>query len=300
MTAENTTRETELMLRLLQGSGLVIREEIDAARSVASQRGISIVDAIRSQGRVTETNLKLAAELQQRVMKTELTIDFAIRALRIALQQRISLDEAISSVKVLHERTSVVVTATNELTNLMLSAKFISFEDLGRLIKLSQDSSMMIGQLMLLDNLISADEFLAALNAVQMIRQHGLTKDRAAQALRHARQKGIGFVEAMDELGFTVRDDELALQDGDLFLKAGLIAKEDLAECLEIEVFKRKKLGQILLERGMATAYQLECSARLIAMVNDGLLTLAQAAKTLHRVSRENLKLEAALETSSS
>src|SRR5262245_36748265 len=122
-----------MMLRLLQGSGLVIREEIDAARAIASQRGISIVDAIRSQGRVTEPNLKLAAELQQRVMKAELTIDFAIRALRIALQQRISLEEAISNVKVLHERTSVVVTATNELTNLALAAKFIAFEDLGRL-----------------------------------------------------------------------------------------------------------------------------------------------------------------------
>lgn len=287
-----------MMLRLLQGSGLVIREEIDAARAIAAQRGISIVDAIRSQGRVTEPNLRLAAELQQRVMKAELTIDFAIRALRIALQQRISLDEAISNVKVLHERTSVVVTATNELTNLALAAKFIAFEELGRLIKLSQDSSMMIGQLMLLDSLISADEFLASLNAVQMIRQHGLTKERAAQALRHARQKGIGFVEAMDELGFTVRDDELALQDGDLFLKAGLIEKADLAECREIEMFKQKKLGQILLERGMATAYQLECAARLLSMINDGVLSLSQAAKTLHKVSKENLKLEAALETS--
>lgn len=90
----------------------------------------------------------------------------------------------------------MVVTAANELTQLLLGAKMIEREDLGDALKKTQDSSMMIGQVLLLDKKISQEGLLAALNAVQFIRETQLEKDKAIQGLRYANQKKYSFEQA--------------------------------------------------------------------------------------------------------
>lgn len=97
--------ETEILLRLLQGSGVVVREEIDSARTMAQNLNLPVIEAIKRSGMLSDSNLSLALELQQRITHRQLTFDVAIRALRIAMQKLVSIDEAISSVNRLHEKT---------------------------------------------------------------------------------------------------------------------------------------------------------------------------------------------------
>ena len=156
----------EILLRLLLGSGVVVREEIESAKTMAENMNTSVIDTIKRSGMLTDGTLNLALSLEERIVNRELTFDVAIRALRIALQKLVSIDEAIESVNKLHQQTRVVVSATNELTNLLLAAKFLTSEDLGRMIKMSQDSSMMTGHLLVLDNKLTSEELLSALDAV--------------------------------------------------------------------------------------------------------------------------------------
>lgn len=178
---------------LLLGSGLIQRKELDTARKVAKDLDISVEEALVDSGMITEEHMELPINALKQVEDRKITLDLAIRAVRIAVQKQIDLEEAIASIKKVHQNTSVVVTAANELTQLLLGAKMIEREDLGDALKKTQDSSMMIGQVLLLDKKISQEGLLAALNAVQFIRETQLEKDKAIQGLRYANQKKYSF-----------------------------------------------------------------------------------------------------------
>lgn len=289
MESERRTQnsEVQVLMQLLLGSGLVTREEYARANERSEFENIPLLTAVQQTGLLTEDSLSLSMQAQEKVLANEISSDLAIRAMRMALQRRLSLRDAISSVQKLHQATQVSVAVTNELTTLLLAAKFISNEDLGRFIKLSMDSGMMIGHLLMLDNKISTDELLGALNAIVLERESLISKNNAAQGLRYARQRSISFEQALFELDFIKQPQAKGIRMGELFLLAGLISKEDLAECFEIELFKRKSFGQIILERGLVTAHQVQSAASLMSLVQEGRLKPYQAAAGLFSVVKE-------------
>ncbi len=292
-TNQKDANEVKVLVQLLLGSGLVTREEFARANEMAVAENIPLLKAVSETGYLTEDSISLSQQAQQKVLSNEISSDLAIRAMRIALQRKMSLPDAISSVQRLHQATQVSVAATNELTNLLLSAKFITPEDLGRFIKLSSDSGMMIGHLLLLDNKISTDELLGALNAVVLGRENTLNKNSAAQGLRYARQRTISFERALFELDF-LHPHVNNMRMSELFLLAGLITREDLAECFEIELFKNKPFGQILSERGLVNAHQVQSATVLMAKIHAGTLKPFEAAEALFSVVREGTEVEAA------
>ena len=245
--------EPELLVQLLIGSGLVSRDDIDDFKSIAKDLKIPLTQAIINAGILSQQNLRLCVEAYNRIQQRELKVDMAIRAVRIAVQRKCSLGAAIGSVKKLHQTTRVVVPAANELTDLLLSAKIISNEQIGNIFKQAEDSSVMIGQLLVIDGLLSTDSLLDALNAVRLIREAELEKAKAVKALAYANERSVSFEQALFELSFFVPPDARAAQVAELFTMSGLLTKKDLAECYEIELFKKKPFGQILLERGLVT-----------------------------------------------
>ncbi len=292
-TNQQTTNEVKVLVQLLLGSGLVTREEFARANEMSVSENIPLLKAVSETGYLPDDSISLSQQAQQKVLANEISSDLAIRAMRIALQRKMSLPDAIASVQRLHQATQVSVSVTNELTNLLLAAKFITPEDLGRFIKLSSDSGMMIGHLLLLDNKISTDELLGALNAVVMGRENTLNKNNAAQGLRYARQRTISFERALFELDF-LHPHVNNMRMSELFLLAGLLTREDLAECFEIELFKNKPFGQILLERGLVTAHQVQSATVLMAKIHACTMKPYEAAEALFSVVKEGLDVEAA------
>jgi hypothetical protein len=289
---QRVENDVKVLVQLLLGSGLVTREEYARANEMSEFENIPLLTAVSHAGLLTEDSLKLSVQAQEKVLANEISSDLAIRAMRVALQRRLSLPDAIASVQKLHQATQISVSATNELTNLLLAAKFITSEDLGRFIKLSLDSAMMIGHLLLLDNKISTDELLGALNAIVLIREDLLNKNNAAQALRYARQRRISFEQSLFELDFMQHSQARNIRMGELFLLANLISKEDLAECYEIELFKRKPFGQIILERGLVTAQQVQSATTLMSLAQEGKLKPYEAAEALFSVVKQGVDVE--------
>ncbi len=284
--------DVQVLVQLLLGSGLVTREEFARANEMSEFDNVPLLTAVTRTGLLTEDSLKLSVQAQQKVIDNEISSDLAIRAMRVALQRRLSLPDAIESVQRLHQQTQVSVSVTNELTTLLMNAKFISSEDLGRFIKLSLDSGMMIGHLLMLDNKISTEELLGALNAIVLEREKLIAKSSTAQGLRYARQRKISFEHALFELGFLKHPQAKNIRMSELILLAGLITREDFAECYEIELFKNKSFGQIISERGLVTAPQVQAASTLMTLVLDGKLKPYQAAAGLYRVVKEGVPVE--------
>ena len=284
--------ESELLIKLLRAGGLVSDSDVEDFKSIARELKIPFSQAIINSGLLNEHNLKICIEAHQRVQQRELKSDLAIRAVRVAVQKKCSLNAAITSVKKLHQTTRVTVPLANELTRLLLEADVIKQEQLGYLMKKAEEASMMVGQILVLEGFLETSGILAALNAVRMLRDEGLTKDKAIKALTLAFRNKVSFEQALFELGFFNHPDAKSMSVAELFTMARVLSPKGLAECYEIELFKKKHFGQILLERGLATKKHLESSIMLLSMVSRDELKPYQAASVLRKVCKENKTLE--------
>lgn len=290
----NPNDESELLIKLLRAGGLVSDADVADFKSIAKELKIPFSQAIINSGLLNERNLKICIEAHQRVQQKQLKSDLAIRAVRVAVQKKCSLSAAIGSVKRLHQTTQVTVPLANELAKLLLEAGVISQEQLGSFLKKADESSMMIGQILVLEGILEVDGILAALNAVRMVRDQGVERDKAIKALKHAHKSKVSLEQALFELGFFSHPDAKTMSVGELFTMARVLSPKGLAECYEIELFKEKHFGQILLERGLATKRELEASVTLLSMVSKSELQPYQAAQALRRVCKEQLSMEEA------
>lgn len=290
----NTNDESELLVKLLRAGGLVSDSDVEDFKSIAKELKIPFSQAIINSGLLNEQNLKICVEAHQRVQQKQLKSDLAIRAVRIAVQKKCSLNAALSSVKKLHQTTRVTVPLANELTKLLLEANVIKQEQLGYLMKKAEEASMMVGQILVVEGFLETSGILAALNAVRMIRDDGLSKEKAVKALTLAFKNKVSFEQALFELGFFNHPDAKSMSVAELFTMARVLSFKGLAECYEIELFKKKHFGQILLERGLATKKDLEASVTLLAMVAKDEMKPYQAASALRKICKEEKSLDEA------
>lgn len=280
---------------ILLGSGVLTRQEVEAGTKLAKELEMELEEALVDAGITEAEKLAIPIEALKLVEDKKITLDLAIRAVRLTMQNKVSLEDAIKSIEKLHQQTHIVVSATNELTQILLSAKMLTREDLGAALKNSQDAGMMVGQWLLTDGRISTKDLYTALSAVYMRRETGLEKDKASQGLRYAKQRGVSFEQALFEIGFFIHPDAKTTRIGELFEMAGLVSLEDMTECIEIELFKKKTFGQILVERGMVSRDQLESAETLLGSINKGTLRPYQAAEALRQVIKDGKDVYASI-----
>lgn len=283
----STSDEFPILTQLLLGSGLITRDDLEDYKMIARDLKIPVTQAIMNSGLINADNLKLAQDAMELITAKTITPDIAIRAVRVCMQKKIPLSQAIQSVNQMHQRTQVVVAASNDLTDLLMAADMLTQKQLGPLFVRSVESSLMIGQLLVLDDLISTEGLLAALHAVLMMRSSEMPKEDAVKGLKHANATKVSFEQALFELGLFQHPDAKTTRIGELCLMASLITREILAECLEIELFKKKQFGQILLERGLMVTEQLEAAIQLQSAISNDTLKPYQAAKALHAVCKD-------------
>ncbi len=286
-TSSKEGKDISPLVPILLGSGVLSKNEVEAGTKLAKELDLDLVEALVEAGITEEETLQVPMKALQQVEEKKITLDLAIRAVRLVVQNKVTLEEAIKSIEKLHQQTHIVVSATNEMTQLLLSAKVVSREELGNAIKAAQEAGMMVGQWLRTDGNLATRDLYSALSAVLMVRELGLDKEKAAQGMRYARQREVTFEQALFELGFFIHPDAKTTRIGELFEMAGLISADDMTECLEIELFKKKQFGQVLIERGMVTRDQLESAETLIGSINKGTLRPYQAAEALRKVIKE-------------
>ncbi len=291
----NQTEQAQVYVQLLVGSGLIDRREFADFKKVARDLNIPLIQAIMSSGSIPKEKLNLAADALTRVQAKQISPDLAIRALRVALKKQIGMSEAINEAKNLHRTTRTVVSATNDLSNLLIDAQVLKREQIGPLLVKSHESSIMIGQVLVIEGVVSVVGLMSALNALILIRESGLDRAVAIKALQQAYQKRISIEQALFEMGKFVKPDARQIKIGELFLISGLISKEDYSECLEIELFKGKDFGATLMERGLVTR-EIDAAARdLLEAISGSVIRPYEAGQALVLVAKSDFAIRDAI-----
>lgn len=276
---------------LLLGASIISQQKLEEAMSTAKSLNVPLARALTMLSMVGEGTLKIVLEADELVRSKKATVDLALKALRLARQNNMIMEDAIGVITSVHKKTQTVRSITNPLTELLMKAELITNEQLGRSIIQGKDTGMQMGRIMVLNRDLSGWMMTAALTAQLLVRDEKITKDQAVQALLIVARRRVSLEQALFELGLFSEKSGQTVRIGELVLMAGFLSEGDMLECLEIELIKEKQFGQILLEQGLVTHDLLEAAIILQDMVSNNTVKAYQAADALKQVKARSISV---------
>lgn len=274
---------------LLIGASIISQQKLVEAMNTAKNLNVPLARAVLMLNLVGESTLKIVLEADELVRSKAATVDLALKALRLARQNNMTMEDAIGVITSVHKKTQTVQSITNPLTELLMSAELITNEQLGRAIIQAKDTGMQMGRIMVLNRDLSGWMMNAALTTQLLVRDGKITKDQAVQALLIVGRRRVSAEQALFELGYYSEKSGQTVRIGELVLMAGFLSEGDMLECMEIELIKEKQFGQILLEQGLVTHDLLEAAIVLQDMVSNNTLRAFQAAEALKQVKAKQI-----------
>lgn len=272
---------TDQLGTLLLGTGVLTKEQLEEAKKTAKNLNVSVERAIVMLKMASEPSLEIVQQANGLISDGTITVDLAIRAVRLARQHNMALQDAIGVLGNVHKKTNRVATVTTPLTELLLACQMVSMEQVGRAVQQAQDTGMQTGRILVLNRDVSSWMMQAALNSLILVRDNKITPEQAQDALLNVGHRRISIEQALFELGLYVEKSGQTAKIGELVVMAGFLSESDMLECLEIELIKEKQFGQILLEQGLVTHDLLESAIVLQDMVANNTLKAFQAAEAL-------------------
>lgn len=278
------------------GASICTQQQLDEAGKSCKSLNVPIERALVMLNFAGEHTMKNVIKADAMVREGKISVDTAVKGVRLARQNNMELEDAIGVIGQVHQRTQVKMAAvTNPLTELLLSTDMITQEQLGRAIQKARDTGMQMGRVLVLNRDLSSWMMTAALSALILVRDGKINKQQAMQGLLAVGRRRVSIEQALFELGLYVEKSGQTIKIGELIAMSGLISESDMLECLEIELIKEKQFGQILLEQGLVTHALLEAAIILQDMVGSGQIKAFQAGEALKQVRAREIVVYQAL-----
>jgi hypothetical protein len=281
---EKQASSTDNFGTLVLSTGLISPQQMEEAKKTSKNLNVPLERSLVMLDMMSGFLLGLVQEANELVSNGTVSLDLAVRALRLARQHNMKLKDAIGVLGQVHKKTGRVQTITTPVTELLLTSNMITMEQIGRAVSQAQDSGMQTGRILVLNRDVSSWMMTAVLNALLMVRDGKIEKEHAKEAISTVGNRRVSIEQALFELGLYVEKEGNTVRIGELVAMAGFVSESDMLECLEIELVKEKQFGQILLEQGLVTSELLEAAIILQDMVASGNIKAFQAAEALRAV----------------
>ncbi len=281
---EKQASSTDTFGTLVLSTGIISPQQLEEAKKTSKNLNVPLERSLVMLDMMSGFLLGLVQEANELVANGTVSLDLAVRALRLARQHNMKLKDAIGVLGQVHKKTGRVQTITTPVTELLLASNMITMEQIGRAVSQAQDSGMQTGRILVLNRDVSSWMMTAVLNALLMVRDGKIDKENAKEAISTVGNRRVSIEQALFELGLYVEKEGNTVRIGELVAMAGFVSESDMLECLEIELVKEKQFGQILLEQGLVTSELLEAAIILQDMVASGNIKAFQAAEALRAV----------------
>ena len=276
---------------LLLGASIVSQAKLDEAMQTAKSLNVPLARAIAMLNIVGDSTMKLVLDAEAMVTSYKTTIDMAVKALRLAKQNNMNMEDALGVIASVHKKTQTVQSISNPLTELLMAADMLNSEQLGRAAIKAKYTGMQMARVMVLNRDLSSWAMNAAITAQLFVRSKKISKEQAVEALHTVVRRRISVEQALFEKGLYSEKGTQTVRIGELVAMAGFLSDGDMLECLEIELLKEKQFGQILLEQGLVTQDLLEAAIVLQDMVGNNTVKAYQAAEALKQVKARGVSV---------
>ncbi len=289
------SKQSDVLLELVRSANVVDDQTLDNAIAISQRLNLPLERALMQSGSFSEECMRPLLAAKQMVEANTIRLDTAINAIRLAQHDGIDFQSALKKILSVHQKTLVTPSMNNDLTDILLQSQVINQDQFGRAMQKSLQTKILIGRVLVITGDISSSLFLSALQAVLLLREKSISRGEAVDAIKLSQQKNICLEQALFEMGSFKTPPVGSLKLSELMRMAGLISESELAECLEIELFKNKTFGQVLREQGLATDELLESAIILQGSVAGSELKAYQAAEAMRLIARENMFADTAI-----
>jgi hypothetical protein len=123
---------TDTLSKLLLAARVVKQPDLEEAQKTAKRLDINLSRALLMLKFASDNSLHNPLKAEELVRKGKISFDVAVKALLLARQNSIDLEDAINVMGAVITKTTTTTTITNALTELLSGANMINQEQLGQ------------------------------------------------------------------------------------------------------------------------------------------------------------------------
>jgi hypothetical protein len=269
MASPQNIRFGDLLVKL----NLVSETDLHDALMVAPQFGLPIGRTLVLSGKLTESELEVAIELQTLINQRSWTL---ADATKVAHEVRAGLTPSIAL------KNGGVEQSTEKTTlgQLLLEAHLITNEQLDQAQKSSYRMGMQLGRVLVLNNVINHQVLAKALNVQVLLRDRKLSMQQALSMLAAELPRPI----AMEAQQLKPAPAQKSVRFSEFLVLSGLLTEAQMMHALEASMDKQLSLAQTIMQDGTIPKVVFETATDLYNKVCAGDIGVTEATEQVHRM----------------
>jgi len=280
---------------LLTGANMIDAGVLEEGRRTAARLNTTLDRALVLSGHLTPGKMDKALQAWQLVRTNMLSVETAVKALRLAMLDNLSVEDALRCLGDHHKKTQKIPTISNRITRLLVDAGLVSHEKVQAAIEQSLETGIQMGRVLVFRNDITATLMQAVLSSLILIDEGKINRDDALYAIGCMGNRKVTVEQVLFEQDVYKEEPGQVVKLAELFTMAGFVGDSDLLECLEIHLLKGEELSLVFVEQGLVTNHLFETAIMLQGMVSNGTLTAFQAAEALKQSSAKGITVYQAI-----
>lgn len=179
--------------------------------------------------------------------------------------------------------------------DLLIKACIVQQHELAEAMDIASSLGLPIGKVMVMSGYLDQSVLQAAIQVQTLLRDNLVQAETALRALQVVKEQKVPLPDALRQLGWTPKEPAVETKLGDLLVAAGLVKKEDLAECLETSKETGLPLGRVLFNTGKVSDTTLWSALNAQVMIRDRKISKEQATKALRAAFERQQNFESLL-----
>lgn len=263
---------------LFTRTGLISAKQVSEVVKTAGNKNLHFGQVLVKSGCLKQDDLSAGIAAQSAIRDRVVGRNAASRALTAACKKGISFEEALKSIMGTQPGTQPDMIRTNKIGELMVDAGLITIEQAQRAIAKSSSTGLPLGRILVSTGLIAEDILITILELQMRIRDGLLSREDALLIV--ASSSNLEGIKEKDE----ARSGQHTVRLGDLMVRAGVLSRTDVTNVLEVGLNATERTGELLIKFGFVTEHALDCALNLQQMVDNGFISVEQAAHCLRYV----------------
>jgi len=258
---------------------LVNQQDLADALQVAPQFGLPLGRTLVLSGRLSEAELQLAVELQPMINNKGYPIEQAIKAALLVRANSLSPEEAFKQVGVTSSSDKAI------LGSMLMEAGAITQQQLDDAQKVSYETGMRLGRVLVLNNVISHALLTRALGLQTMVRDRRISLPQAVDLLcAEVVPKQIPLPLSLESQSARPAPAKKQVRLHEFLVMSGVATETEMLNAMETSLSKQQSLGEAIVELGLVSSRVFDKAVQLHDKVCVGDIQLSQATDEIHRM----------------
>lgn len=273
---DNKYRLGDLALEL----GIISPEKLKQSLAIAGDTGLPLGRVFVLSGLLSESDMSNIIRCQTLLRENLLDIVQARYAMNSVRGTKTSLDVALGALGWDPSSRSDLT----PLGELLVGCELLSEEQLSSYLRQQNKTKLPLGRMLIAAGTITDSFLTTALNVQIMVRNKKLTKAQAKEALSEAKRRQFPRKPAQSAKGFYELPARNVPKLGELLVLSGVLNEGQLNDALELSLVSRKAIGEVLVERRLLSAHELESALIIQGRIARGEMTIEQARAVMLEV----------------